>query len=552
MYVLIRRFLFRKLIIEADSPDQDEKINGREISLDPSSKECLSVANSWIVNCFRCHPACSSAGAAFPSRLIDVSSKSEPFLVENLRSKAPYITLSHCWGSQGTLTTTTTNLASRKNKISLSKLPKTFYDAVMITRMLKVQYLWIDSLCILQDSVGDWNIESIKMGEYYRCSYLTISALGSAHSHWGILNLRAHDKAISLLGEKHVFARDGGFSWDWEFANSPLSKRAWAFQERLMSTRILHFGKSEMFWECSTCSFREGNIKPLVGSAANFKEGGFEKIDLKRSVCASSLNSIPEPEIFVIWRRIVSHYSRLSLTRDSDKLPAISGLAALIQQAMHGRNLRLTYLSGLWKEDISSLLWNWAPSTNFQMKRVSSFQSWSWASQTYPIDWEVLEESTTTHSPHNAIIKEAVITPSLSNTPAVSQLQSYIILQASVMEVDYSRDLNGAMDVYDWRCEVTDLKRRTFGEGWLDRKKSLQKGTSRIGKAIWICTWATSLQNRPQTRGVWFLLVQRAELDNAWKRIGIGRTLYDRGADYDSRKWNSVDVFGNVEEIMLI
>jgi hypothetical protein len=275
-------------------------ISGREININSGSTECLSVANAWVVDCLGHHLACSLIGETVPLRLIDVSSNSEPFLVENLGYKVLYVTLSHCWGTQGTLTTTTTNLASRKNKIRLLKLPKTFRDAVTITRALEIQYLWIDSLCILQDSAGDRNIESAKMGEYYRNSYLMILALCSSNSNGGILNPRPSDSTILLPGEKNLYARDSGFSWDWEFAESPLSNRAWAFQERLMSTRILHYGKSEMFWECSTCSLREGDIQPFVDSTHIIKEAGFETVDLKRLVCTSNLNSIQEKEIFVI------------------------------------------------------------------------------------------------------------------------------------------------------------------------------------------------------------------------------------------------------------
>jgi len=346
-----------------------------------------------------------------------------------------------------------------------------------------------------------------------------------------------------LSRENNLYAREGDFSWDWEFAESPLSDRAWAFQERLMSTRILHYGKSEMFWECSTCSFREGSIKPFAELAHVTREAGFEKVDLKRLTCASNLASLPEKEILLIWRRIVSHYSGLLLTRDSDKLPAISGLAALIQQAMSARKFYLTYLAGLWKEDMASLLWRFTRGDS--AKRIAS-PSWSWASYDRPIEWEMLNDSTPRYSRYDAIITEAIITPSISNTLGIAKLQGHIILKASTIKANYS----SVPDPYNSKCAVTGLNGGALGTGWLDvHSSSFLKPRSRMCKAVWVSKRATSLG----LEGIWFLLVEPAELDNTWKRIGVGSTVYNPlDQDYNSQNRTLVVFPEEVEEIMLV
>ena len=118
---------------------------------------------------------------SFPSRVIDVGSPSaeKVFLVETEGTSARYIALSYCWGKSHRLKAIKANIAELKAGVTLDGLPQTFQDAVKICRRLDVKYLWIDSLCIIQDDRRDWDIEASKMGSVYSNSYLTISALNS-------------------------------------------------------------------------------------------------------------------------------------------------------------------------------------------------------------------------------------------------------------------------------------------------------------------------------------------------------------------------------------
>jgi hypothetical protein len=90
-----------------------------------------------------------------------------------------YIALSHCWGKSHHLTTTTRNISAHKNGIPLDVLPATFRHAVQVAQELKIAYIWIDSLCILQDDAADWEVESAKMGNVYADSYLSVAAMSS-------------------------------------------------------------------------------------------------------------------------------------------------------------------------------------------------------------------------------------------------------------------------------------------------------------------------------------------------------------------------------------
>jgi len=122
--------------------------------------------NYWIDSCEDDHPKCSENGmSALPTRVIDVGGDTrDPFLFDPGGKVAPWVALSYCWGNNTTLKTETANLKKRRERIGLEELPTLLRDAVIITRHLGYQYLWIDSLCIIQDSSVDWNIESAKMG----------------------------------------------------------------------------------------------------------------------------------------------------------------------------------------------------------------------------------------------------------------------------------------------------------------------------------------------------------------------------------------------------
>jgi Heterokaryon incompatibility protein (HET) len=121
---------------------------------------------------------------ALPTRVIDVGlpeASTEPRLIISNGRDGAYITLSHCWGvpdpSKPPLLTTAANLSAMIKEIPLESMPLNYRDAVVTTRKLSFRYLWIDSLCIIQDSVEDWEAESAKMGEVYQNAQLTIAAL---------------------------------------------------------------------------------------------------------------------------------------------------------------------------------------------------------------------------------------------------------------------------------------------------------------------------------------------------------------------------------------
>jgi hypothetical protein len=279
-----------------------------------------------------------------PKRIIFVGKAcEEPTLHDTGYIEDPYAILSYCWGdSQHLLKTTSTSLNKRKKGIPLAQLPKTIRDAIYITRELAIDYLWVDSLYILQDSVEDWEVESSKMGEYFRNAHITIAASAASDAQVGILSARQEitqsvqdeyelvDGTICniVIQERRRSSKELE-SLVHDFG--PLSKRGWAFQENVLSTRTVHYTNLELVWECCTETISED------GSTLGRNQHGI----LARNI----LNLQPNPGR--LWQEVVKNYSRRELTYPSDRLPGIAGIAHTIQSRT-GSNISLGYGNKGW------------------------------------------------------------------------------------------------------------------------------------------------------------------------------------------------------------
>lgn len=222
----------------------------------------MHLAKQWLKECQEYHAYCKDIHERpLPTRVIDIGPNGEsPRLLITQGRKGQYLTLSHCWGKVSLLTTTEETLEERLLGIPITGMPKTFQDAVRVTYLLGFQYLWIDSLCIIQNS-KDWDIESSRMQNVYEGAVLNISADAAPNSTSGLAPKKRPDGVIvgSTENGDHVYARQLMGRLSSGFTNTPihnhretsrhvLDTRAWVCQERLLSQRILHFSKYEIAW----------------------------------------------------------------------------------------------------------------------------------------------------------------------------------------------------------------------------------------------------------------------------------------------------------------
>ncbi|CZR63669.1 uncharacterized protein PAC_13566 [Phialocephala subalpina] len=375
----------------------------------------VDIINHWISGCSYSHTVCTTHDySLLPTRVLDLNSSKEDhdfkLLVSNGASDR-YIALSYCWGREGIpLQTTTTTLADRMERISFDAVPKTFQDAIQITRALGIRYLWIDSLCILQDDEHDWEMEAARMSEVYSNSYLTLAASAGADPEHGLLSSRwtrcsyipgfvsysteprhqrlsiasldvrqSNGKSIYVRSRIHL-AHDRFRETDIaekHIEDAPLLTRAWVLQERLLSARTVHFHAEELVWECRSgmgCECGNINSKYTLRIINQPMQGW-----LKHTLGVVFNPDVSKDGLRHVWLDLVSEYSRLHLTRESDRLPALSGLA----KSFSGNGLG-SYLCGIWSEDFPrSLLYErvnpvLVPDSTDPI--FASQPSWSWAS----------------------------------------------------------------------------------------------------------------------------------------------------------------------------
>ena len=169
----------------------------------------------------------------------------------------PYVALSHCWGKTepGEIPlycTTRENISTREKGFRTTNLPQTLQDAIEVTKGLNIQYLWIDSLCIIQGDGGDWDQESKRMEGVYTSAYCTLAATSAVDSNSGFLKRNVNSEYIHVQDElgRRVYVCTGIADFDNEVEGAELNKRSWVMQERYLSCRTIHFGTNQAYWEC--------------------------------------------------------------------------------------------------------------------------------------------------------------------------------------------------------------------------------------------------------------------------------------------------------------
>lgn len=372
----------------------------RDLEESPYGQESLSRISRWVSDCDTNHRHCQHPRPPLPTRVIDVGAPDgvkRCRLHDSTGEHENYVTLSHCWGQLKILTTTKKNLRQHTNGIDVDALPKTFQDAIQMTRHLGVRYLWIDSLCIVQDDADDWARESAKMASIYTNSYLTLAGTSASDGSEGLAKSRdVQTFCAEVLGDRlpnqrvTVVARrarkhnclKGSREEVWANVGiEPLMTRAWVFQERLLSRRILHFTSDEMVWECAEASECECGLLPK----------GEEVASSKQQMAITDGRRLPDRAVFAVlksgiqsgtdaesqrWYQLIRNYTSLNITKSEDRLPAFSGIAStLISPDEYAAGIRNANSSTL-----RDLLWFPLPSPEPHRPKSYIAPSWSWAS----------------------------------------------------------------------------------------------------------------------------------------------------------------------------
>ncbi|KAF4342848.1 hypothetical protein FBEOM_3193 [Fusarium beomiforme] len=388
---------------------------------DPTSDEGLNkivnLTSNWIQSCRNTHRYCEHASTyndmvCSPTRLIDVGTEDQAqlpklFIPEKGCKNLEYVALSYAWGPLSNfIKTTASNLEIMLKRLPFSELPKTIQEAIIFTRKLGFKYLWVDALCILQSEGpddmmhrDDWSREATRFGDYYHNAVLTISATGAKSSDTGLFLPRPaleFDTKPVMLRQKRRSGETADVpilpkipTWLSEVKKAPLYERGWAIQERMLSTRVVHFASNMILWEC-----HERRATEIDQSGVSLREEGvtYEEIsdfmpifrDLQR-------NGGKGDQVIHEWYSFIEGYTAARFTLVGDRLPALSGIAATIQKRIPRR-----YGAGLWESAIpEGLAWlvegdlvvdtSHLTDHTGRMGHELRLPSWSWAVSRGPV-----------------------------------------------------------------------------------------------------------------------------------------------------------------------
>ncbi|KAL7936146.1 heterokaryon incompatibility domain-containing protein [Trichoderma chlorosporum] len=397
------------------------------------AESSLKRVSNWLNECSSKHGSCmSSLLAQLPKRVLEITSDSQGHinvrLIEDFAEQEKYICLSHRWGASTHLCQTTIeSLPAHLERIPWSRLPKTFQDAAKVAVWLGIKYIWIDSLCIIQDSSDDWKDQAAQMCEIYSGAFVTLAAAWSADSDVGLFrespSFKVHSSpSIGTQAASYLIRRAPEHT-TWDVAGVlqmtpelPLLSRAWVYQERLLSPRIVYFTRYEVAFECAgnnrekicECEHIPGGI---WGGGSNGAGGGRgEHTDFRKLYHFEGLHTSNVAEIKKYWHQIVEEYSGLRISFTSDRLPALSGVARQYGTT-HSADLG-RYVAGMWENCFpSELLWYCASRKTHDRPDTYCGPTWSWIStgnitsyatgcpRVYPEDLEVLNISFNLNGP---------------------------------------------------------------------------------------------------------------------------------------------------------
>ncbi|KAF2812942.1 HET-domain-containing protein [Mytilinidion resinicola] len=553
-----------------DESARSNIIAGRSVEQNSGSEKSLDLLRDWEYECRTNHPGCNlqftdvalssdytnhqaepeeappSKGPKLPSRVVKVDEQRPRLYVAEDGEIEKYLTLSHCWGKTQPFITVKETFAAREAGFDLEDLPKTFRDAITVTRKLGYQYIWIDSICIIQDDSRDWQIESAKMAQIYQNSCLTIAATASPDGSKGCFFDRGPDHAIEIRYtpralsdtdtsqatsahfESLQLSGSGGEAIETAtfracfvgiyvvdpLRKSPLNSRGWVVQERMLSRRLIHFASDQLFWECQTVFRSEGGEYNRIipdhihdRLTQNLRILEFFGPEPHRGHPAFSWDA----SLLGRWLQLVMQFSQKQLTKEMDVFPALAGVASLMKQ-----RLGEAFCAGSWRSTLHlELLWVAfdAPHTSPAQWRAPS---WSWAALNGEVEYYSFKQWAGFQPAADILHVEAEWTSQAFSSPL--RPSAHMVVRGFLEPVTYNPEPN------DWRLQdiicyvllpADQTIAATYSHSWavFDRKPP---PVERVFWCLGICVERTD-------HHYCLLLEQIGNQPDEYRRIGSGR-----------------------------
>lgn len=478
--------------------DIDATMDEATLLEDRSTRSPVAVLLSryWLANCAKKHITCRDVVPTYsPTRLVEILDEGMIQIVELMSSAQTYAALSHRWSRDEASKTTSLNFAERLFPFRADQLSPVLRDSLIAVQSLGYRFLWIDVLCIIQDSEQDWLHEAAEMRHVYSNAAITIAAecTGNETDGEGIFRprdlrqsrpfpwrqLESHiDEEVGSLfryvddpkdkqpyifpdqGKKHHRNRPKGI----------LDTRGWILQEQLLSPRILYYGHQQLYWDCISQSASE--LSPLGVSLlddANSTETWAFRL-LRRTIAGKGDPGMLARSIADVWIHVVQNYSARTLTKASDKLIAIQGVIAALENVLNLASVAGMWQQGLWKQ----LIWWISGPPVYDTSESLPFPAptWSWLSVTSAV------------SHHHSMRLDKYPIPLNDLAPLPDLRCTITTLRAESTNVSARLDLSAPS--FSYTLTANDFREMTFKRGhpklnlapahWmLDRKLDLPR-----------------------------------------------------------------------------
>ncbi|KAG8162844.1 hypothetical protein KVR01_007322 [Diaporthe batatas] len=533
------------------------------ISPSGNSKQALQFLRRQLEICSQEHEECRHDFPVLPTRVLDVGTLETELKIKLVEPSSGtigrYIALSYCWGDGSSLQATKSNLSELLQGVDEEELPATIRDAVELARQIRVQYLWVDALCIIQDDLQDWIHESARMSAVYAQAHLTISASSVASSRLSFLHQSRGNKEVLFHWQSHVsdtringtdhavdtsLVRSGmlavrrttssGFHQDlYDNIIDPAMTRAWTLQEHALATRLVCFSTDEIQWTCRTLRACEcQNPEENESSRLEQLQRRLSLTGREGNVAAVRADNMSQ-EALQFWIKLIEAYCRRDLSCVRDKLPALSGVAQEFLKTSIKEQLAekmmvppLRYLAGLWSFDIQKMLL-WYPHPQGGSFVEYRAPSWSWASidgsiRNAPIYWVLRPR---------AEVLAAACTPANSDDPfgQVVREGTYLRLRATLVETQmwFSPQSQGreaeVTTPYGWVIVDGDLEEVPINEAVWGKSSAATATTADDDIAVTPDPSRTrTLQRRPQKLQQNLHLAERREVNRVLSRYEGG------------------------------
>ncbi|KAJ4346707.1 uncharacterized protein N0V89_010639 [Didymosphaeria variabile] len=515
-------------------------------SIYTASQNCFDIGQSWLHRCLNGHQECPRFEPKWmPTRVIAISGADQASLVETntLPTLVAYYALSYCWGTEPVLTTTKSRYEEFKRSIPIKDLPYTIKDAIRAVYDMGGRYLWVDSMCIVQDDSEDWKREAATMCDVYQHALLTIVALGASGANEGLFSRReprsvqncdveSELKPTEYISLTNRQSKDIGAR---RFIESKFHSRGWTFQERALAPRKIYFS-SLLFWECKTCTLEEGDTRMHINIT---KPIGSQDIrNNQEETVPDEDGYMSTPRTLRLWHDNLRIFTQRDLTVATDRLPAISGVITEFS-----RNTGWKSINGIWSDHLAvDLLWILYDEFR-EVPRLVGAPTWSWTSIAAPIR-------------HYYDMKYSLVED--SNVYIDSEDSSILNARGGLLDLHPelpSSDVSEDLDVTSMRWVVQDLPTITDHMMHVDRPEHIPEGPHYFLPLIMADLQADLSWEDTGTVCMGLALVQVSEREDYFERFGVLLVWFDIGVipsqkitfrrgkvEWPHKKWRNVRI----------